>query len=113
MSGQTPQSATFSNDHRRSEGGFESPHILPSTALLIEYYEGVATKGSNLPSVRVRVNPYSTESQQHSARTSYISPLPTRENTVSHHHQQQTEPEESGEYEPQQEEDEPASAGGL
>ena len=35
-----------------------------------------------MPSVRVRVNPYISENQQQSERTSYVSPLPTRENTV-------------------------------
>ena len=65
-----------------------------------------------MPSVRVRVNPYSTDtSQQQSARTSYISPLPTRENTVINH--QRAEPDDrgaSGEYEERQDHSGPPAA---
>jgi len=73
-------------DTRRQSGATSSSsRTTPSTALLIEYYEGVSNKGSNHPSVRVRVNPYMSESHDQSnrtSRTSYVSPLPTRENTV-------------------------------
>lgn len=98
---QTASIATFSHDERQS-GAFNNNRSSPSTALLIEYYEGVANKGSNMPSVRVKVNPYMSDNQQqHTDRTSYVSPLPTRENTVIHH-QERTDAEEGGEYEQRQ-----------
>ena len=98
-----PSIGTFSNDPRQS-GSFDSQRGGNATALLIEYYEGVATKGSNMPSVRVKVNPYPSDNGgQQSARTSYISPLPTRENTVNHHHRAEREDNgEAGEYEQHQ-----------
>jgi hypothetical protein len=46
----------------------------------------VANKGPNMPSVRVRVNPYMSDNQQQSERTSYVSPLPTRDNTIIDRH---------------------------
>jgi hypothetical protein len=103
MAAQQPASiATFSHDERQS-GPFSNNRSSPSTALLIEYYEGVSNKGSNMPSVRVKVNPYMGDNQQQQTeRTSYVSPLPTRENTVIHHHHR-TEAEEGREYEPRQE----------
>jgi hypothetical protein len=87
--------AGFSQEGRNSASFSNQQRPLPSTALLIEYYEGVANKGSNMPSVRVKVNPYMNDNQQQNDRTSYISNLPTRENTVIHHNQN-TEAEESG-----------------
>jgi hypothetical protein len=95
MTTQNPPSvAAFSNEPRQS-ASLDSSRAGSSTALLIEYYEGVATKGSNLPSVRVQVNPYPSDNGgQQSARTSYISPLPTRENTVMNHHR--AEPGDAG-----------------
>jgi hypothetical protein len=80
-----PLSATFSqNPGRQSAAYSATSRLSPPTALLIEYYEQHANKDSNLPSVRVRVHPH-TENQQSSQRMSYISPLPTRENTVIDH----------------------------
>jgi hypothetical protein len=88
--------AGLSHDGRNSGAFSNQQRPLPSTALLIEYYEGVANKGSNMPSVRVKVNPYMNDNQQQNERTSYLSNLPTRENTVIHHHHQNTEAEEGG-----------------
>ena len=98
---QTASIAAFSQDEHQSGAFSNNNRSSPSTALLIEYYEGVANKGSNMPSVRVKVNPYMSDNhqqQQQSDRTSYLSPLPTRENTVIHHHHQRTQAEEGGEY---------------
>ena len=77
----SPSTAAFSHEGRQSATTSNNRHS-PSTALLIEYFENVADKGPNMPSVRVRVNPYMSENHQQSERTSYVSPLPTRENTV-------------------------------
>jgi hypothetical protein len=96
----TPSAAPFSHEDPHS-GAPPTNRASLSTALLIEYYENVATKGSNMPSVRVRVNPYINENQQQSERTSYMSPLPTRENTVMD--RKRTEAEDTG-FEERQEE---------
>jgi hypothetical protein len=82
MASQAPPSVGgFSNDGRQS-AAFSTTRSSPSTALLIEYYEHVAGKDSNMPSVRVKVSPYGSEHQQQNEPTTFVSPLPTRENTV-------------------------------
>jgi len=101
MAAQPPPSTTAISPDGHSPRNTATNRSSPSTALLIEYYENVASKGSNLPSVRVRVNPYISDSHQTSSeRTSYISPLPTRENTVI----QQPETEQQDAFAPRQDE---------
>ena len=63
-----------------------------------------------MPSVRVKVNPYMGEPQhQQGQRMSYISPLPTRENTVIDRDRQRAAPEDPGVFE-QHHPDEPAGS---
>lgn len=82
MASQAPPSVTgFSHDGRQS-AAFSTTRSSPSTALLIEYYENVAGKDSNMPSVRVKVAPCGNDYQQQNEPTTFMSPLPTRENTV-------------------------------
>ena len=62
-----------------------------------------------MPSVRVRVNPYMSEAQQQSERTSYISPLPSRENTVMERQRGVAEAEDETTFVPQQQRQEDPS----
>lgn len=102
MTAQPPPSTTaFSHDGRPSTVFSTPSRLTQSTALLIEYFENATNKG-DMPSVRVRVNPVMNENQQDD-RTSYISPLPTRMNTVME--QPRTEIEDETTFEQQEQED--------
>src|SRR5579859_4960479 len=104
----SPTNAAFSSDGRHS-ALYATTRTSPSTALLIEYFEQHNHKDSNLPSVRVRVNPFMSENPEQSQRTSYVSPLPTRENTVIDR-QRSIQQQEEQSFEQTHQEEEPSTS---